>query len=392
MWMIFKQSIRVKGTLRPVFLSPPAVFMGRFSGVAMIRFLSKIEQVAAHLREEIQSGRWKSTIPGRNELARELGINSKTVEAALQQLEQENLLLPQGAGRRRRIMTPNALNSHSLRVAVLDYEPATRSENYMVSLLHLLTEAGHVAFSTKKTLLELGMKVERVAKMVAETQADAWVVVGGSREVLQWFTAQPFPVFALFGRRRGLPIAGTGPDKLPAMAALTRQLIELGHHRIVLLVRAERRLPKPGATERAFLSTLDAHGLTPSAYHLPDWEESVEAFHQCLEELFRLTPPTALIVDEAPFIMAVMQFCSRRGIRVPEDVSLVCCDADPNFSWCKPSITHIRWDSRPVVRRIVRWAANVSRGKIDQRQTQTPAKLVEGGTMGPASRKHANFR
>lgn len=350
------------------------------------RALSSAEQVAVYLRGQLAGGTLHGLMPGVLRLEAELGVNRKTVEVALRRLEAEGLLESQGAGRRRKIVVPDCGPPPSLRVAVLDYERAARANDYMVDLMHRLTEAGHVALSVPKTLLEMGMKVERVAKLVAETQADAWVVVGGSLEVLRWFAGRQLPTFALFGRRRGLPLAGAGPNKPPAMVALTRRLIELGHQRIVLLVRQERRLPQPGATERAFLSTLSAHGVRFGAYHLPDWEESVDAFHRCLEELFRLTPPTAVIVDEAPFFTAAMQFCSRRGIRVPEDLSLVCCDSDPSFTWCKPPITHIRWDSPPVVRRIVRWAANVSRGKDDSRQTETKAQFVEGGTIGPVKR------
>jgi DNA-binding LacI/PurR family transcriptional regulator len=353
--------------------------------MAMVRFQSKIEQVAAHLRGELMRGRWGNEIPGRNLLAAELGTNAKTVEAALRLMEQEKLLIPQGAGRRRRIAV-SGTHPSVLRVAVLTYEPAAHGDNYMIDLLHLLTEAGHVAFWSGKTLLELGMNVQRIAKMVAETQADAWVVVSGSREVLSWFAAQDLPVMALFGRRRGLPIAGVGPDKPPVMVELAKRLIALGHRRIVMLARAERRLPEPGATERALLNTLAAHGLETGTYHLPDWEETVDGFHRCLEELFRLTPPTALIVDEAPHFTGAAQFCARHGIRVPEDVSLICCDSDPHFAWCKPTVTHIGWDSRPVVRRIVRWAANVSRGIDDRRQSHTAAEFVEGGTIGPAKR------
>jgi DNA-binding LacI/PurR family transcriptional regulator len=271
-------------------------------------------------------------------------------------------------------------------VAVLNYEPAAHGDNYMIDLLHLLAEAGHGAFWSGKTLQELGMNVQRIARMVAETKADAWVVVSGSREVLSWFAAQGLPVIALFGRRRGLPIAGVGPDKPPVIIEMTKRLIALGHRRIVMLARAERRLPEPGATERALLNTLAEHGLKTGTYHLPDWEESVDGLHQCLEELFRLTPPTALIVDEAPVFAGVAQFCARHGIRVPEDVSLICCDSDPHFAWCKPAVAHIGWDSRPVVRRIVRWAANVSRGIDDRRQSHTAAAFVEGGTIGPAKR------
>ncbi len=51
-----------------------------------LRFLSKIEQVAAHLRAELAGGRWEEAIPGRMELSAELGINAKTVEEALRRL------------------------------------------------------------------------------------------------------------------------------------------------------------------------------------------------------------------------------------------------------------------------------------------------------------------
>ena len=92
----------------------------------------------------------------------------------------------------------------------------------------------------------------------------------------------------------------------------------------------------------------------------------------------------ALLVDEAPFFVDTQQFLTRRGVRVPEDVSLVCTDADPAFEWCWPTVAHIRWDNRPVVRRILNWASNVSRGKKDKRQTVTAAEFVSGGTIGPA--------
>ena len=69
---------------------------------------------------------------------------------------------------------------------------------------------------------------------------------------------------------------------------------------------------------------------------------------------------------------------------MPQDVSLVCTDPDPGFEWCQPPVAHIRWDYRPAGRRIVRWVDNVSRDKVDKRQTLTKAEFVEGGTVGPA--------
>ncbi|MGB6222938.1 substrate-binding domain-containing protein, partial [Haloferula sp.] len=200
---------------------------------------------------------------------------------------------------------------------------------------------------------------------------------------LEWFLSQSLPCFALFGRRRKLPMASAGPDKQPAITEATRTLIGLGHRRIVMLTRRMRRLPEPGEVESSFLRELASQDISPGPYHLPDWEENIEGFHACLDQLFKVTPPTALIIDEAPFFVAAQQFLLRQGLHVPDDVSLVCTDADLAFSWCDPPVTHIRWDSAPLVHRIVRWANNAARGTEDHRASFTKAEFVRGGTIGP---------
>ena len=349
-----------------------------------LRLLSHAEQVAEYLQQQLKHGRWRDRMPGVLRLERDLGVNRNTLEAALRLLETRGWLEAQGAGRSRQIVVRENEAPPSLRVALLYYERSDPGRGYMIDLLHRLEEAGHAPFSAGATLIDLGMRTRRVARLVEDTEADAWIVVAGSREILEWFSGQEVPAFALFGRRRGLPIAAAGPDKPPAMADLTRRLIELGHRRISLVARRERRLPTPGGTEQAFLDELEAGGLPTGEYNLPDWDETVSGFQQCVDSLLRLTPPTAIITDEAPFFTAAMQHLARRGIRVPEDISLVYCDADPHFEWCDPASSHIRWDSRPVVRRMVRWAEQVSRGKEDRRQTLTKAEFVEGGTIGPA--------
>lgn len=339
-------------------------------------------QIASHLRGELARGRWSGTMPGQILLANELGASRNAVEAALLRLEQEGLLVPQGAGRRRRIELPEGIEARPMRVAILVTD--RYSENYLIELRHLLAEAGHVPFLPAKTLVELGMDVGRVARLVNRTEADAWVVVSGSREVLEWFSRQPKPAFALFGRRGQVLIAAVGPDKTPPFAAATARLIGLGHRRISLACRRQQRLPQPAPPVRAFLHELAAHGVPTGAFNLPAWEENKKGFVTLLDSLFGTTPPTALILDEAFLFNAAFHYLAKRGLRVPQDISLVCTDENSDYDWCEPSVAHIRWDYRPVVRRVVRWAANVSHGKDDRQQTLTKAEFVEGGTIGPA--------
>jgi hypothetical protein len=68
--------------------------------------------------------------------------------------------------------------------------------------------------------------------------------------------------------------------------------------------------------------------------------------------LFRLTPPTALIVDETAWFIAAMNHLLRLGLRVPDDVSLVSTDDHPTLHCCHPPVARIAWDSGPVIRRI----------------------------------------
>jgi DNA-binding GntR family transcriptional regulator len=87
--------------------------------VSTPRFLTLSDQVTEHLRGEIQRGRWSGTLPGKHQLAAELGVNNKTVEASLWQLEKTGLLLPQGAGRNRLINPRVGNTSRALRIALL---------------------------------------------------------------------------------------------------------------------------------------------------------------------------------------------------------------------------------------------------------------------------------
>jgi DNA-binding LacI/PurR family transcriptional regulator len=311
-----------------------------------------------------------------------------TVEAALVMLEDEGLLQPQGACKRRRIVLPEQFDTPSMRVGILLYAPEDTKIYYNVDLQHRLLNAGHFTSFAPKTLVELGMDVAKIARLVEKTPADAWVVSSGSREVYEWFSEHHLPTFAFAGRRHGVRIAGIGPQKESAVRVMIQRLVDLGHRRIVMLARTVRRKPEPGLFEKVFLEELAAHNIQPGAYNLPDWAETAEGLQQVLDNLFRHTPPTALIIEEAYTFMAVQQHLAQRGILAPRDVSLICDDPDPVFTWCRPTIAHINWDGSPVAKRAVRWAANVARGKDDCRQTSIRAVFIEGGTIGPAAKQH----
>ena len=124
--------------------------------------------------------------------------------------------------------------------------------------------------------------------------------------------------------------------------------------------------------------------ITAGSYNMPGWEGGFNGFYRCLESLFTRTPPTAIFIYSAAEYVAVAQFLLNRGLRVPQDVSLICCNMAPYFNRYQPTISYVRWNNDLMVNRIGRWANNISRGKEDTRQTLIDAEFIEGGTVGPA--------
>jgi len=344
--------------------------------------LSVVDQLVAYLRGAITRGELGGSMPGIRRLASTLGVSSNTVTAALERLEHEGFLEPQGHGCRSRIVLPKDFVRNAHRVTLLLYEREDLQLNYVVEIQQQLKEKGHDVQVAEKSLVDLRMNISRIARMVNHTKTDAWVVFSAPQEVLGWFVSHSVPTFALFGRFRRLPLAAAGLDKVPAFRAAIRRLAELGHRRIVLLQPKHNRLPLPARLVRESIEEMEAHGIKTGPYNLPEWEQSPAGLRKRLDFLFAVSPPTAIILDQPNELIAAQQYLAQQGIFAPRDISLI-CDDDPTFEWCEPPVCCIRWESRPWVHRVVRWVGNVANGKDDRRQIFTKAKFVEKGTIGP---------
>ncbi len=354
--------------------------------------LSLVDQSAEHLREGLRQGRWRGQLPGVIRLAEDLGVSTHTLRAALRVVEAEGLIALSADGRSRHSSPKTASGKRVLRVGILRHDvhltDDLQSNLFLIEAIRHLEAAGHIVFSYKKSMIELKHDVRRMALQLAKTPVDAWLIDAGSRDLLEWCATQQTPCLAMAGRTGGLPLARTGPDKVPAYRAATRRLLELGHRRIVLIVREARRTPGPGNCECAFLDELATHGIPTGDYNLPKWEETPAGFAKLLDGYFRTrtTPPTALIIDEFSHYFAAAVFLARHRIHVPEQVSLVSTDFDSVIAWCQPDIAHIKWDYAPMVRRVVRWVAAVAKGKADRNVINIPAEFVAGGSIGPVGK------
>jgi DNA-binding LacI/PurR family transcriptional regulator len=357
-----------------------------------LRRLPLVEQTAAHLREGFQSGRWVGQLPGVLQLAEELVVSKHIVRSALKVLEEEGWLEDCGAGRRRKIVPDQVKKAtrRPLRIGMLLYVPLEEDDAQTVTILlgvrHAIETSGHTCIFSDRFLAQMGDNLSKISRAVKATEADAWIVCLASRVVMEWFAAQPFPVFAFGGRFQNLPVACCGTNAGPAIESAVNALAAHGHRRIALLIQPRYVHPTPVITVKTFLTTLEACGITPTAYNLPHLEDSADGVEECMNSLFHLTPPTALLVHEACHGAAVLSFLARRGLRVPQDVSLICMVLDPVFRLCTPTIDHFQLPLKQHVVRMSRWVGEIARGRPDRLQAIADAVYVPGGTVGPAKK------
>ncbi len=353
-----------------------------------LKLTSIAEQVATHLAEEIARGTLSGDMPGAKRLAEQLGVNHKTIDAAISLLENQGFVKSQGAGKPRLITPPKRGRAPSLRIGILIYEPEDTEFHQIIELRHSLSNAGHSCFLADKSQKELNWDIQKIKRAINKHEADAWIIQSGSRDILEWFATQPFPSMAMHGRFIGLPMAASGASMLPAIASATDQLLDLGHKRIVMISQETDLTPTPGQMYQNFLEQLEARGVQTSSYNLPIWESSPDGLHQTLDSLFKLTPPTAIFVTDVVLFFPTCIHLLKRGIRIPEDVSIISTDPHPQFKWCQPMVSHVNWDHHALTLRILKWANHVAKGRTDMDQVFVNAEFLPNETMGPPRGGH----
>lgn len=347
------------------------------------RALSTSDQLAEYLRRQIRNGILTGTLPGTRQLVQSLGVNSVAVSKAVQQLEHEGLVIHQGDRRSRLIARSGRTRLGTLRIGMLYYDPSSSSRHDSLLIKQGLVNAGHTVINAPKSMLELEMNMRRTARMIDSIDVDAWIIFAGSSEILGWFEQRNIPSFALHGRLDQVDMAGIGVHKAPVYVTLIQKLVSLGHTRITMLAREERKKPILGALEQFFIEQLQQHGIQTGAYNIPDWVDTPEGLEKVIHALFKFTPPTALIVGDSTLFHAVQVHLAQKGIFAPKHISLFCNDVESSFDWVRPDIAHIVWDYRPTIRRALQWAKNISIGKTDRKKTYIKASLHEGATLGP---------
>lgn len=195
------------------------------------------------------------------------------------------------------------------------------------------------------------------------------------------------PVISIGRQIRATEVPWVASDDLAGMNAALGHLKDLGHHDVVYL--SSQNAPAGRDRLRAFRSAATSNGLETSARIMDGGmtEQAGVAAAEAMLELDRL--PTAIIGFNDRCALGVLQVFLRRGIRVPEDVSIVGID-DSEIAANRPiSMTSIHQDPGRIATIAVQRAQDIlmpAAGRSPARGTLVPTSLTIRETTGPVRR------
>ncbi|MFE4869236.1 LacI family DNA-binding transcriptional regulator [Streptomyces sp. NPDC056682] len=156
-------------------------------------------------------------------------------------------------------------------------------------------------------------------------------------------------------RRLGVPLVVIDPAGSPASEeptigatnwaggmAATAHLLSLGHRRIGFIEGPPRLLCSRARLD-GYRAALDAAGVpVDDALVVPGDFYHASGFTGCNQLLDLDDPPTAIFAASDQMALGAIEALRRRGLRVPEDMSIVGFDDLPEVRWSSPPLTTVR--------------------------------------------------
>jgi LacI family transcriptional regulator len=174
-------------------------------------------------------------------------------------------------------------------------------------------------------------------------------------------------------------------DNRAAMYKAARHLIELGHRRILLVVRYRSLVVTANRVEG--LQAACREGPEEAAANVMECGDDEMAFRTKLAiEMRKETSPTAIIFSNSMAGAWLVRGLRSLGLKCPDDVSLLAFDEPEWADIISPALSMVRQPTREIARKA--WELLIGRmnGKADEpQQIVLPPEPIEfRGTVGPA--------
>jgi LacI family transcriptional regulator len=224
------------------------------------------------------------------------------------------------------------------------------------------------------------------ARVMLEHGVDALMLVGQKRQPEFYDMLArvdiPFINTWLFDAKSPYPCCGF--DHEQAMAQVIEYLVEFGHTKIAVVTGFPNVNDRVDARLKGIRKALRRFGVPLKPSRIVSTEYTFEEGGKALEKLLRLKErPTAIVGGNDILAVGVLREAKRRGIRIPEDLSIVGFGDLDIADQADPPLTTIRTPKREIGAAAANYLIKALNGQDVSRHIKLDFLFCERETVGP---------
>ncbi|WP_238650410.1 GntR family transcriptional regulator [Paenibacillus piscarius] len=367
------------------------------------------EKIFQTLRERINKNEYKAgeRVPSEKELCSEFGVSRITSKKALKMLADENLIVRQ-PGRGSFVADANSLIMKPFELPqtvrttgkkrIIGLVITHFSDMYGTELIYGMEEASREndAFLIVRRSFGIPELEEQAIQQLLGLGVDGLIIFPAqgeyfSAEILK-LVIQKFPFVMIDRYLKGIPASSVSTDNIQAAKEATHYLFGLGHRHIGFLA------PPPANTtaiEERIDGILEAHmehnllvnrelwmeTITSTMPNVFDPEARIGDVDKLARHLLKYPQITALFAAEYNIALLVEEAAGKLGLRIPEDLSLICFDSPDPHEGCR--ITHMRQNQFSIGKQAYENVFNMQGNEQSISRILLPAELIKGQSTAP---------
>ena len=344
-------------------------------------------QAATILKEQIQSGEWKTYLPSERELSARLSVGLGTLRVALEQLRHEKVLRSSPGKRHTIIAKPALLRpAATKRVVLLTPQPLHLLQGLVVfwmdSLREQLANAGYLLETHSGLALYNRRPNSALKAFTTQLRPIGWILYLSTLSMQKWFSDQGLPCIVVGSRHPQILLPAVDIDHRAVARHAVGLFLARGHRRIVFL-SPNLGLAGDKLSEEGFLEGLQTGGRSIDGTvirYAATTKGICPKLDQCIKQPDR---PTAFLVGRPLHALTAVSYLISRGIRVPADAAVISRDEELSLMHMEPSVAHYSCNSTVFARRISRLVLEmVHTGVVKPSQHLQMPDFVGGETLG----------
>ncbi len=373
------------------------------------------EVLYENLKKDITSGVYKEgdRVPSEKELSKQYDVSRITTKKALELLAGEGLIIRHpGRGSFVKISSDNEVenegtiekNVHAaplIGLVITDFD-----DSYGTALISSIEKctAEQSCFLVLRRSFGMPELEEKAIRELVDLGVDGLIIFPSqgeyfSEEILK-LVLNKFPLVLVDRHLKGISTASVSTDNVEAARIGTEYLLELGHRHIGILT------PPPSDTtalEDRIEGFIQAHAekgvivdrelwinsitsTLPNSYRPPNIKRDIDKIKNHLIEHPDIT---ALFAAEYYIALMTKEAIRELGLRVPEDISIICFDSPPTHIG-EFQLTYLAQDQEKMGRKVFELLMklqNKNDQDIQPKRVLLDASLVIGNSTAPVSIK-----